>query len=219
MRHELEEQNRGGPVQQFFNKPWVIVLLLLFCVGVIAWTFWPPGPEGLYRRAAALMASEDPDDWERARREYLEILQRKFPDHPHQEEVRRFQQQIDAYEVSREATRRSRHAGPMTEAQWFYQQGLRQRQEGDEPAARATWKRLIQAFADVPSEGPWVRLAEQRLNEGAEAKRDFKPIRQALQKAAELRKQGKMEEANAIVAALKELYRDDKQAQVIIGQE
>lgn len=107
----------------------------------------------------------------------------------------------------------------MTEAQWFYQHGLRQRQEGNEAAARATWKALIQAFAAVPSEAPWVQLAEQRLDEGPVLKRQFKPVREALKKAKELREQGKGDQADAIVKALKELYGDDKQAKAILTGE
>jgi serine/threonine-protein kinase len=40
MRQELDRQNKGGPVQQFFNRPWVIIPLFVLCVGVIVWTFW-----------------------------------------------------------------------------------------------------------------------------------------------------------------------------------
>jgi serine/threonine-protein kinase len=41
MRQELDRQNRGGPVKQFFSRPLVIVPLFLICVGIIVWTFWP----------------------------------------------------------------------------------------------------------------------------------------------------------------------------------
>jgi serine/threonine-protein kinase len=40
VRDELHQQNRGGPVAQFFNRPWVLVPLFLLCVGVLVWTFW-----------------------------------------------------------------------------------------------------------------------------------------------------------------------------------
>jgi len=219
MRHELETQNRGGPVQRFFNKPWVIVSLFLLIVAIIVWSFWPIGAEGLFQRAEALMASSDPEDWERAKRDFLDVLAKKFPDHPHQEEVKRFEQQIAAQEAGKDAARRARGAAPMTEAQWFYQQGLRQRQQGNEEAARATWKALVQAFAEVPSEAPWVRLAELRLDEAPDPKRDFKPVREALKKAKELREQGKQAQADAIVKAIKELYGDDKHAKEILKGE
>jgi serine/threonine-protein kinase len=40
MRQELDRQNRGGSVTQFFNRPWVVLPLFLLCVGILAWTFW-----------------------------------------------------------------------------------------------------------------------------------------------------------------------------------
>jgi serine/threonine-protein kinase len=40
VRKELEQQNRGGPIQQFLNRPWVLVTLFVLCVGVIVWAFW-----------------------------------------------------------------------------------------------------------------------------------------------------------------------------------
>jgi serine/threonine-protein kinase len=43
MRQELDQQNRGGPVRQLFNRPIVLVPLFLLCVGIIVWTFWPRG--------------------------------------------------------------------------------------------------------------------------------------------------------------------------------
>src|SRR5205807_867644 len=35
MRQELQSQNRGGVVAQFFNRPLVLVTLLALCVGVM----------------------------------------------------------------------------------------------------------------------------------------------------------------------------------------
>jgi serine/threonine-protein kinase len=40
IRRELESQNRGGPIQQWFNQPWVLATLFVLCVGVIVWSIW-----------------------------------------------------------------------------------------------------------------------------------------------------------------------------------
>jgi serine/threonine-protein kinase len=40
VRQELDRQNKGGPIQQFINRPWVLVTLFTLCVGVIIWAFW-----------------------------------------------------------------------------------------------------------------------------------------------------------------------------------
>src|SRR5262249_54951781 len=39
MREELEREKAGGPLSRALNKVWVLVPLLLLCLGVIVWTF------------------------------------------------------------------------------------------------------------------------------------------------------------------------------------
>jgi serine/threonine-protein kinase len=62
MRQELDRQNRGGPVNQFFNRPWVLVPLFLLCVGLIVWAFLPGEDE---HPAPASPAVEGPSEAER----------------------------------------------------------------------------------------------------------------------------------------------------------
>jgi serine/threonine-protein kinase len=104
MRHELEGQNRGGPVKQFFNRPWVVIPLLLACVGLIVWGFWPPSAEGLFRRGADLMATDDPANWAEAGRRYFDPLDARYPDHPYQKQVEQFRRQIEAARTRRAPT-------------------------------------------------------------------------------------------------------------------
>jgi serine/threonine-protein kinase len=220
MRAELEKQKYGGPLQRFFNRPAVILLLFLLTVGLIVWAFWPASPESLFERGAALMASPDPDDWYTAWDRYLEPLKNKYPEY-RTEEVARFRLRYESR--NSDAALRARHAGPMTEAQWFYQEGLRKLQQGDEAGARRTWQALAGAFRDVPSERPWVDLADKELAKGkeaaGEAPRKWQPVRDAVGRARELRAGGKDKEADAILNGLKELYRGDPTAAAILKGE
>jgi serine/threonine-protein kinase len=209
MRRELEEENRGTLIQRLLNRPAVVVFLLLVCLGLLTWRFWPLGPETLFERGAALMASSNSADWERAWEEYLEPLNAKYPDHPHRAEVDAFRRRLDAVAEERQAARKADRAGPMSEAEWFYVQGLRLRQQGKEAEAKAVWERLIRAFKEVPGEGPWARLAEQRLKDGdAPPPREWKSVEKALERAKDLEAAGKEDEAKAIREALQQLYRD-----------
>jgi hypothetical protein len=219
MRQELERQRTGGPVRQFFNRPWVLMVLLAITVSLIAWAFWPMSAETMYQRGAALMKSEDPADWETAWDKYLEPLLTREPDTPHRAEVEQFRVRREAAKAARQAQRAARFAGPMSEAQWFYQEGLRLRQQGDEAGARRIWKALARAFKDVPSEEAWVRLAEKELEQADDKpapERQWGPVREAVKRVRELRQQGKDKEAAALLDALKELYHGDKQAEAIL---
>jgi eukaryotic-like serine/threonine-protein kinase len=219
MRAELERQNRGGPIHRFFNRPSVIVAMFLLSVGMIVWTFWPASAESLFRHGAALMASDDPDDWAKAESDFLEPLERRFPNHPHRDEVAEFRAKLQGYKEERAAARMAKVAGPMTEAQWFFQKGLRQRQVGDEAGARETWRNLVDAFGPIRSERPWVRRAQEELDRlpGERAvERHLAPLAEIKKQAEELRAAGKIEEADAALRSLREIYRGDKGAAEVL---
>jgi hypothetical protein len=221
MRQELERERIGGPVRQFFNRPLVLVLMLLATVTLIGWAFWPLSAEKMYQRGYALMQSRDPADWETAFDKYFGPLLDKHPDTPHRAEVEQFRARYEGAKSARQAQRAARGAGPMSEAQWFYQEGLRQCQQGDDAGARRIWKALVQAFRDVPSEEPWVSLTErelEKLGDKPPPDRQWEPVRQAMKQVRQLREQGHDKEATAIVNALKELYRGDKQAEALLKE-
>lgn len=222
MREELESQNRGGPVQQFLNRPLVLVVLLLLCVGGIAWAFWPDSAEGLFRKGEALMQSENPGDWDYAWRKYFEPLQQKYPDHSYGEQLAKYRQQIDDQAAFGDANRVASSAKIGSEAQWFYLKGLRRRQQGDEPGARRIWSELASAFRDVKAEQPWVRLAEKELEKPSEravgGDKRWATAKAALERARQLRDEGERAKAEEIWQGLEELYKADPSAKDVLDE-
>ncbi len=211
---------RRGPGKHPLDRPLVLLALLLLTCGLIAWAFWPLTAETLYQRGATLMASSDPGDWETAWDKYLGPLEEKHPGHAHKAEVDEFKRRLDDDRAGREAARAARQAKPMGEAQWFYQRGLRLRQQGDEAGARRVWEALAAAFQDVPSEAAWVKLAQERLAEDDKTvARKWEPVREAVRRAKKLRDEGKVDEANAVLAALAELFKDDPEARALLKEE
>jgi serine/threonine-protein kinase len=221
MRKELERENRGGPVRRFFNRPLVLVVLLLLTVGGIVWGLWPVSAETWFQRGAALMRSENPDDWYRALY-YFDQLEQKYPDTPHRDEVEQFRKKVADQRALEKAEAHAEKAGPVSEAQWFYEEGLRLRQRGDAEGAERLWKDLVRSFHDVPSEGPWVRLAELQLRKPDERilpeEKRWEPVRAALQRARQLRDDGKPDEAEAIWQGLEDLYGKDPSAAAILDE-
>jgi serine/threonine protein kinase len=216
MRKELESQNRGGPIRQFLNRPPVLVVLFLLCAGILTWTFWPDNPEKRYKEALPLLESDEPDD-RAAGWEQLKNVKEKLRNGPHAADLARYEQKIADDNEAREASRQSDHLG---EAQWFYEQGLRLRQQGRPEAARQTWRNLVSAYRGIAAERSWVRLAEKELakdDEAANARR-WDAARQALTRAHRLRDEDKRQEADDILAALEELYRDDPSAKEILEE-
>jgi hypothetical protein len=110
----------------------------------------------------------------------------------------------------------------MTEAQHFFQEGLRLRRRGDEEGAQRVWSALIDAFKDVPAERAWVRQAEKERDapppKGA-ADRQWRSLREAARRARALKDEGKADEAKAILRGLRELYRHDPAAKKVLEAE
>ena len=211
VRSELEDQNRGSLLSRMFNNVWILVPLLLLCVGTIVWAFWPPSEESLFHHGSAAMeSSTSVHDWDRAWEDYFEPLNHRFPDHPYKDKVEEYRRRI--------ADARSNF---MSEPQRIYLQGEARLKEGDLAAARKTWSNLIDVFENVPAEKVWVGKARKSLAKlEEEGKRDdrWQTVKPALEKAARLAAEGNRKEAVKIWQALKELYQDDPFAQDIVKE-
>jgi eukaryotic-like serine/threonine-protein kinase len=218
MRSELDRQIHGGPLRRFFNRPLVLLILFLATAGLLAWGLWPLDAEGLFQRGAALMRSENPDDWYKAWHDYLTPLEEKFPDHAHRSEVEGFRRLYEDYQAEREAELQAQRGGPLSEARWFFYQGLRLRRGGDEAGAQRVWKGLIEGYGQVPAARPWVRRAERGLAGRDEPDSSLDGLREALKRAQRLRDEGRAEEADAIRRALEDLYRDDPAGRKLLGE-
>lgn len=218
VREELRQEREGGPIKQFFNRPTVVLPLFVLTLGLIVWIFLPSSAESLFGRAANLMESDDPDDWYKAE-EYVEKLEKDHPDY-RPDEVAAFRRRVDREAEARSEASTARRASSMSEAHWFYERGLRLRQEGKEEEARTVWKNLIVAFKDVRSESIWVQWAEHELTDPKFPERKgserWASIRDALERAHQLEADGKKAEAEQIRKALRELYATDPSARDIL---
>ena len=207
------------PPRPLMRRPLVVIPLFLLCVGLLAAGFYwtRTNPDDLWARAQPLMRSEDPPDWEKAWTEYLEPLSREYPDR-YAEEIKAFRARTEPLAELRKAQAVGRAARYTSEAERFYQEGVRLCQAGDFAGARRTWERVVTAYAGIEGEARWVDLARQataRLTtqEGAlHRPAAATALRQALDRARTLRAADRAREANDILDALADLYRDDPDA-------
>ena len=210
MRAELDRQNLANPLSRLLNRAWVLVPLLLLCVGAIAWAFWPLSMDELYARGAQGMASERLADMREAWREYLEPLSTRFPDNPYRAELDKFRRKLLAAE-----------GAGLSEAQRFFLRGESLRQAGDIQGARRVWQAVIAAFQKVDREKEWVDRAERGLadlKKSAASADRWESIKPALAEAAALRDHGQRAEAEKIWGAIEDLYRDDPWAEPLLKE-
>src|SRR5262249_5654264 len=149
-------------------------------------------------------------------------LRKRHPDF-REEEVEGFVRKAEQARDWRRESASARLSGPMSEAHWFYEKGVRLRQEGRLDEANKVWQRLIEAFGDVTAERPWVARARTELSptprkrERTGAER-WAPVRKALERANQLEKEGRAAEAERIRQGLKALYADDPSARPILEE-
>jgi eukaryotic-like serine/threonine-protein kinase len=195
-------------LSRFFNRPVVLLLVLVACIGILIWKFWPLNQDELYQRGAKLMESDSLYDMKQAWTEYLEPLERDYPDHPYHEEVAAFRLKWDAAK-----------APHPSEAQLFFQQGELLQKQGNPAAAQQVWRNLIDVFAEVDAEKEWVNRATRALTDLERAglnKDRWKNVRTALDRAKGLQQQGKLDDAERIWRGIQELYRNDPAAANIL---
>jgi len=158
--------------------PWAgtagLVLALAAILGLAAYLIWPPGAEYLHRKAGALMASENPEDWRRAKAEYLDDLARRFPDHAHRAEVAGWLDRIALHLARDRSFAMTRGLGRVRAGAEEQFDDTRRRAEeaskvGRDVVAADYWRRLADALADRPADRGWALLARERADDLAKA--------------------------------------------------
>jgi hypothetical protein len=195
-----------------FNRPLVLIALLVACAGLIVYMKWPLDEETLFRRGAELMASKRLSDQEEAWHEYLEPLERRFPETPHKEEIDKLRRKLMLARGP---------AGPPTEAERHVRHAIELRAEGQTTAAARIFRQTILLFDKDAAAKQWVDEAREQLAElgspAAQAER-LKRVRRQLDQAAAFKTQGKQEDAERLWSALETLYQDDPAGGAIIEE-
>lgn len=195
-----------------FNSVWVLLPLLLLCVGTIVWAFWPASAESLFRHGSAVMESSPSlHDWEHAWEDYFDPLNKGFPDHPYHDEVEEYRKKIE-----------ERRSPIMSEPQRIFLQGEARLKEGDLAAAQRKWSSLIAVFGDAdPANKVWIDKAKkglEKLNEQGKHADRWKSVKATLQKASRYAADKNLDEAKKIWSAVKVLYQDDPFARDILAE-
>jgi eukaryotic-like serine/threonine-protein kinase len=216
----LGAENEVPEPRPLMKRPLVVIpLFLLVLAGLMVPFFWPSkSADELYAEAKPLLASDNPDDWEKAVEKYLDPLSEKYPD-KYVEEVAAARAKVRDRRELKRALADGAKADPRSYAERAYLRALHLAQAGDPDAARRVWQSLIVAFESVASEARWVELSRAGLaalerpeNRANRAPPNRTALEAAIAHAKTLDAAGK---ANAF-RALEELLRDDAAALELI---
>jgi hypothetical protein len=217
------EADRTEP-RPLLQRPIVVVPLFLAVVAVLIAAFtWPTeSAEELFAAAEPLLASDNPDDWERAFTLYLDRLTTKYPDR-FTAEIAAARTRLKDLKELRRALAEGARVEPRSDAERAYWRGLRLAQAGEVDSARRVWTALLRGFAPVSSEARWVELAKAGLDllDRAESQTRRPPpdrtaLEAAIAAARALAQAGKSEDADTVLKALEELVADDPAARELV---
>ena len=193
-----------------------LLLALLAVGGLIVYLVWPASQETLYRKAEALMASTRRADWLIAREEYLEPLERRFPDNPYRERIRAWRDKILLEDAERRWKILTAGVKPFSEPsndaerQVVITTTVATEASGrrDDLVALQQWRELAKLLTpDDPEERLWYLLANRRVEQLEAAIRDrHRYIEKQIQIADEAFRTGHPNQAISIRSKLAEQY-------------
>ena len=149
-----------------FERPIVLVGLLVAAICLITFLVWPPGEKTLRARAEKLMANEDVSSHNEAQDKYLVQLIERFPDG---ENASWAQQQLLLIEMENaEAKMQSnlrRRREPSTEGERKYVEAMDTKKFGDPATAFEKFEGIVNLLKSEEKERPFVNLAKRQLAE------------------------------------------------------
>lgn len=207
-----KKRKKKGPI---YERVWFLALCFFIIVGGITWAAWPAGEAELYAAAEALMKSENTEDWQTAKTEYLQPLLARFPESERARQAREWIDKADLGLLERQTERLViSKRDPRNEAERLLVEAWRSESD-DRLVAAAKYEGLIRLLEGEPESRLYVALARKRLKplaagiapEGEEEKAAL--LEKALEEADRLYLAGKIGKAQDKWKAIVSLYGDD----------
>ncbi len=216
-RGTLGDAAEGDNSRRAILETLLLLVALVGIGGLIVYLVWPPGQDYLYKHAEALMASTHRSDWVRAREEYLDPLDRRFPDNPYHEQTAGWRDRILLDEAeSRSIYLAGDRVTPINEPKnnaerlfrFTNEVAIRASKQGDDRAALEAWKQMAASLKpDDKDDRPWYLLAINRsgqLETAIQERRRF--VETQLRLAEEALNAGRPNQAITIRSKLYDQY-------------
>ncbi len=207
-----KQRKKGDPVP-FYETTLFLVTCLMAVVGFIVWGVWPLSEDKLLERARPLMESENPVDWTRAYDSYLVEVQRRFPNGKYSATVQEYIDRIDMHKAEEILKNKNRLGKePSNEGERLYKQARDYELFGDRVTALEKYESMIRVLGDNPEARPYVNLARRQKTQIGDTSPDrLKIVAEALRKAEDLYREGKVVEARKMWGSIVSLYENNRE--------
>lgn len=145
-------KKKKGPVAPFYEQTWFLVtLLVLLVAGVFGYYRYSVSEGRLYGRVAKAMASEEPGDWAFVESDLRRLVD-WYPNGPHVEEARLWQDQIVTYREQQRIDTSVRFGRePKSEAERSFREAVKYEEFGDRITALEYYDALYELWTPDPT--------------------------------------------------------------------
>ncbi len=168
-----KKRKKKKPRDPFYTRLWFqivgIVVLVSAMGGILYAIFAPPSLSGLYHQAERLMASQDPEDWNRARSGPISAYLNRtgLPENDETRKMREWANRVDMREKENLLSRmvRNKNVKPQNDMEATALEAVRAEEVGDLGSAAHNWREVKEKYQNEGGARPWMALAERRLVE------------------------------------------------------
>lgn len=220
-RREPKKDRPAGP--PIYERVWFLAGLLVLIAVVVTWFAWPASEKKLFTKAEALMATDDPVQWSRARRSYLEPLQKRFPDGQYADQVQEYLDQIDAH-YAMERVKKFLLIGrePTCEGERLVAEAWRYETFGDRVAALEKYQSIVDLGLAEESDRKFVLLAKRQiarlLHDDYTDTSGTVLVERKLDQADDLYAAGDVLEAQKLWRSIVSLYSDNREMAPLVDR-
>ncbi|MGB7326224.1 MAG: serine/threonine-protein kinase [Rubripirellula sp.] len=193
------------------DRPLILIGGLVAAVALFAYLLWPLNEDQMRRRAEDLLVQQSRTAMNQAKASYLEPMLQKFPDGRHVDWVKEQIDRVDMYQAEHALEVKLKRNLPLqNEAERLYAEASQYERFGDAATALDQYRSMQTLLGDDPQYRPFVNLARRRIArieyEGVDADEATQMIREKLDEADELMRDGKVVAARKIWYSIVELY-------------
>ena len=229
-QQELERLKKGfrrkaRDTSPFYERAWFLGLCLLLLVAGALWSLMPADEDALFARAKPYMDSESPVDWKRAEEQYLKPLLEYYPETKYADEIQAFDDRYLMYRAQTRAKNNDRLGRPAeSEAERLYTEAWDFEKRGDRITAWQRYEALASMFGNSEDayDQAFANLARQRISnlksDTGEGKSQVDFVREQLEEAKSLTRQGDLFQARRILDGIVSSYKGNRELQPLVDQ-
>jgi hypothetical protein len=218
MAPKRKKKRPQGPI---YERLWFLLACLGVLIGIVTWAVWPPSEEKLFTEAKALMETNDRDQWDIARRDYLQPLLSRFPDGPYAGQAQEYIYKIEM-EEAQDRVRRTKQLGrtPASEGERRYIEARQFEDFGDLATALKHYQEMVDSPPAPERDRAFVLLAKRQITQiRSKSKSPPSPVEfleNKLNEVEQLAADGQLAPANRLLSRLTNLYHGDDELAVLI---